>query len=520
MSLLDAAAVSRLQVEFRQSMRNLLIGLCQDMQHHYADLADRFEVPVEYFRFLAHTFDRRAYSNWKIVGWIEALNDLVYFLDLLAQIRRERDRRGFAEQLFAESREKFFENSYLDELFPHGRPQSNGLEGRLQWLCMRLALELIQESLFFDPRRALEWMKRQGRRSWAVPGRLECSFERAEQAYTVPIGIDGGSLVAPVSVKKAIGRSSRRVTFVLSKGAISLQSGRTFPLCTLRGTVLQWHWPMRNAIEAAEMPSGRLTVGPTLQYGKNREPVKLSVPDVKQVARIGRAWQAIQRAWPQGRALLELLTSRVIPLNASGVVSFSYRHRPGLSFVNCFDRDNLDLLDDLIHENSHHHLNLLLRKHVLYHHDRNQQIFYSPWRRSLRPIRGILHAAFTFTMGALLFARLSAWTETRKGRTHWRDAGLTRRHLIRARFRCLEEIESVRYSLQDLEYAGRHLKWITTSGARLVKHLEEAILKAERQMCRHRRAVLASSYGPALRNHLAELQHARQTYGPMRLTQA
>ena len=72
--------------------------------------------------------------------------------------------------------------------------------------------------------------------------------------------------------------------------------------------------------------------------------------------------------------MLALLTSRIIPLNAKGVVSFSYRHRPGLSFINCFDRDNLDLIDDLIHENSHHHLNLLLRKHVMYHGDHNQQI--------------------------------------------------------------------------------------------------------------------------------------------------
>ena len=75
----------------------------------------------------------------------------------------------------------------------------------------------------------------------------------------------------------------------------------------------------------------------------------------------------------------------------------------------------LDLIDDLIHENSHHHLNLLLRKHVMYRGDHNQQIFYSPWRRSLRPLRGILHATFTFTMGALLFQRLSSWASGRGG---------------------------------------------------------------------------------------------------------
>lgn len=520
MSLLDAARLSRLQIEFRQSMRLLLLGLCRDVERHYAELADRFDLPVDYFRFLAHTLDRTAYSNWKVVGWIEALNDLVFFLDLLAQIRHERDQQGFAEQLFEEGQEHFFENSYLDDLFPHGRPQARGLTGRLQWLCMRLAIDITQESLFLDPRQALEWMKRQGRCSWTVSGHLDRSFERGEQAYTVPIGLDGSALTAPASVRKTIGRPSRRVTFVLKHDEIALQMGRLYTLGTWRGTVIHWLWPRQEATEPAAESSGPLTVGPTLHYGKNREPKMFCPTEPKQVARIRRAWQAIQRAWPQGSALLELLTSRVIPLRASGVVSFSYRHRPGLSFINCFDRDNLDLIDDLIHENSHHHLNLLLRKHVLYRRDRNQLIFYSPWRRSLRPIRGILHASFTFTMGVLLFARLSAWAGTKVGRTQWRKAGLTAQHLVRARFRCLEEIESVRYSLHDLEYAGRHLKWITPSGARLVKHLEEAITKAEQQMSRHRAAVLASPHGPSLRRHSSELQQARHMYGPMTLDQA
>jgi HEXXH motif-containing protein len=520
MSLLDTAELGRLQVEFRQSMRSLLRGLCRDISHHYADLADQFDLPVDYFRFLAQNLDRTLYANWKVVGWIEALNDLVYFLDLLVQIRHERDQRGFAEQLYAECEEHFFENSYLDELFPGGRAQSRGLVGRLRWLCKRLSLEIAQESLFFDPRRALEWVKRQGRRSWAVSGRLESSFERAEQAYTVPVGIDGSALIAPASVRRAIGQPSRRVSFVLGKNEIVLHAGRPFPLCAWRRTAMHWHWPRRGATDAVAAASGSLTVGPTLRYGKARQPKSLSATENKQIVRIGRAWQTIELAWPEGHALLRLFTSRVIPLKASGVVSFSYRHRPGLSFINCFDRDNLDLIDDLIHENSHHHLNLLLRKHVLYHGDRNQLIFYSPWRRSLRPIRGILHATFTFTMGALLFARLSAWAETAQGKRQWRNAGLTVRHLLRARFRCLEEIESVRYSLCDLEHAGRHLKWLTASGTRLVKHLEEVIAKSEQHISRHRRTVLASLYGPSLRRHISELHKARHTYGPMKFDQA
>ena len=151
-------------------------------------------------------------------------------------------------------------------------------------------------------------------------------------------------------------------------------------------------------------------------------------------SRMRRALEVIESAWPEGNQLLRLLTSRIVPLRASGVVSFSYRHRPGLSAINCFDRDRLDLIDDLIHENSHHHLNLLLCKAVLYKNDHNQEIFYSPWRRTLRPLRGILHATFTFTMGAILFERLSTWAGTKEGKRKWKEAGLTARDLTRARF--------------------------------------------------------------------------------------
>jgi len=518
MSLLDVAALARLQAEFRQSMKSLLLDLCRELADDYAELTAQLDLPVNYFQFVAHALVERSYGNWKVVGWIETLNDLVYFLDLLQQIRKERDPRSFAEELFAECEQKFFENSYLDDLFPQGRAQSKGLATRLQWLCVKLAREVIQESLFFDPRWAIQWSRRQKLDRWEVSGTLDQHFERAEPPLTLSVGTAGETLPAPASVAEAIGRATQRVTFEVTRGRIALKKGSRFPICTVLGDQVEWHWGIRAAVTAADAQRGLLSVGPTLLYDKDRQPRAVVSTASKQIKRIGRAWHTIQCAWPEGHEVLTLLTSRVIPLKAKGVVSFSYRHRPGLSFINCFDRDNLDLIDDLIHENSHHHLNLLLRKHVMYHGDRNQQIFYSPWRRSLRPIRGILHATFTFTMGALLFERLSTWGERHKAA--WRDAGLTKRDLLRARFRCLEEIESVRYSIQDLDYAGRHLKWITGSGARLVRQLEEVIAKAEQRITRHRDAVLRSTFGPALRKHIKELQQARQTYGPVQLSRA
>jgi len=518
--LFDAGALSGLQSEFRRSMKRLLLDLCRELAADYAQLSNRFGLPADYFHFVAQSFEDHAFCNWKVVGWIETLNDLVYFLDLLQQVGRERDPRDFAEQLFAECEQKFFENSYLDELFPQGHRQPKRLSARLQWLCARLAREVTQESVFFGPCWAIQWSKRQGLDPWEVSGTLDQHFERAEPAWAVPNGIAGDALIVPRSAVLAVRRPVRPVTFEIDRSRVVLNNGRRFPICTLHGNRVEWHWTRRAAVSATDAGPQSLTVGPTLHYDKARQPQAVKWTPLSQVKRIGRAWETIRCAWPEGHKILTLLTSRVIPLSAKGVVSFSYRHRPGLSFINCFDRDNLDLIDDLIHENSHHHLNLLLRKHVMYRGDRNQQIFYSPWRRSLRPIRGILHATFTFTMGALLFERLSSWAETKKGMKEWKAAGLTQRDLLRARFRCLEEIESVRYSLRDLDYAGRHLKWITGSGARLVRQLEEVISKAEQRIMRHRNEVLTSKFGAALRKHAKELQQARQTYGRVRLSRA
>ena len=518
MPLLDAPLLARLQEEFRLSMKRLLGDLCLDLESQYADVAKSLALPVAYFRFLGQALEPGMYVHWKVVGWIEALNDLVYFIDLLQQIEEEQDLGDFAAQLFAECEQKFFENSYLTDLFPRGISQAVGLERRLTQLCARLTQELTQESLCLVPGLPMVWCTSRKIPSWTVEVHLGDNVERAEPAGTMTVGLEGGAYEAPPSMKRALKQSSGQATILVRAQELALKVERTVtPLCTMRRNRLEWSWSYQPSAVIRKTRSGTVTVGPTLVYGKDRQPRSVAPTSADQVARIRQAWTIITEAWPEGQEVFSLLTARILPLKAKGVVSFSYRHRPGLSFINCFDRDNLDLIDDLIHENSHHHLNLLLRKYVMYHGDHNQQIFYSPWRRSLRPLRGILHAAFTFTMGAMLFERLSTWASGRGGLPRWKRAGLTSRDLQRARFRCLEEVESVRYSIQDLEYASRHLKWLTGSGQRLVKQLAETIEQVEHNIAPHRKAVLASKFGPALRHHVKELQQARQTYGPVRL---
>jgi HEXXH motif-containing protein len=369
-------------------------------------------------------------------------------------------------------------------------------------------------------------VSKQKQSAWRVEGNLGRNYEQAEPEGTIAVGISGDYVEASTASKTRLAESDGRCIFVVEPGGMSILVRNTREtLYVVRNREVVWHWAYRPPIVLSQRTAKPVTVGPTLIYGKDRQPRTVVRTEQAQVDRIRRAWLTIREAWPEGYKILGLLTSRIIPLKAKGVVSFSYRHRPGLSFINCFDRDDLDLIDDLIHENSHHHLNLLLRKHVLYHGDCNQQIFYSPWRRSLRPVRGILHATFTFAIGAMLFERLSHWGARGEGR---RASGkkrstrsgieLTKTQQLRARFRCLEELESVRYSIQDLEYADRHLGWVTGSGRRLVGQLVEAITKVERNIAPYRKAVLSSKFGPSFRRHVKELQRARQTYGPVRLS--
>ncbi|MCP9465048.1 MAG: HEXXH motif-containing putative peptide modification protein [Nitrospira sp.] len=516
--LFNHGFLTQLTAEFRLSMRRLLFDLCRELQTEYKNLVARFDLPVGLFERVGRVLALANYSTWKIVGWIETLNELVYFLDLLQQWENESDRKEFVQQLFAECQETFFEHGYVMDLFPSGEPAVSGFESRLTALCSRLAREVTQEALFFDPARAVQWLGRRTLVGWSLTGSLKANFERADPAGALSVGIGGEWREAPIAVRRALNRTGGTAVFqVKPEGMFLRVGGTTFPIWEQRHGRERWFWKRRTALSIARTGSGSVTVGPTLMYGKDRQPKRVGQTEPITVQKIRRAWRTIRSAWPEGYAILELLTSHIIPLRARGVVSFSYRHRPGLSFINCFDRDALDLIDDLIHENSHHHLNLLLRKYVMFHGDHNRRIFYSPWRRTLRPLRGIFHATFTFTVGAILFERLSSWASGRKGGQRWLQAGLERRDVQRARFRCLEEIESVRYSLQDLWYADRCLGWLTGSGRRLVKQMEEAISEVESRIAPYREDVLRSAFGPLFRRHVMQLKKAREIYGPVPL---
>jgi HEXXH motif-containing protein len=512
MTLFDLPFLVSLMGEFRRSMKALVADLCDELEQCYPGPVRRLGIPVDLIRLLSKDMSLEDYSHWRIVGWIETLNDLVYFIDLHEQAKREDRDIDFIEQLYAECRQSWYEHSYAEELFPDGTVCDGTLSSRIQLLCRRLAEEVGRQAALWKPEISCEWIRHMRHRRWQVGCDVAANFDRADLPWTFPVGTKESVYHVPRSVREALRSRACRPTLIVTATEISLAcENRRVPFYTAFPDET-WHWPRQDPMVLRRTPWGTLTMGPTLVYDRPRVPTKVRPTPHHVACKMQRALSVIEQAWPGGNECLALMTSRIVPLKAPGVVSFSYRHQPGLSFINCFDRDNLDLIDDLIHENSHHHLNLLLRKYELYRDDGNREVFYSPWRRSLRPIRGILHASFTFAVGACLFERLSSWASGSSGRRRWRRRGLSRSDLDRARFRALEEIASVRYSLRDLRDAGRHFGWITKTGDMVVASLARAVAQAKRRMDRAKNSALPSPYKKNLVRHVQELAAARKRY--------
>lgn len=112
-------------------------------------------------------------------------------------------------------------------------------------------------------------------------------------------------------------------------------------------------------------------------------------------------------------------------------------------------------------------------------------------------------------MGAILFERLSSWAAS--GR-----ATLTDQQILRASFRCLEEVASVEYSLRDLDHAAKKLGWLTSAGWTMVGSLKREIERVGRRIAPYEKVVLRSWHGLEFRQHQKELTAARETYGPVR----
>jgi hypothetical protein len=186
-------------------------------------------------------------------------------------------------------------------------------------------------------------------------------------------------------------------------------------------------------------------------------------------ARIELACKLIRHFSPSSWERFEAFTEVIIPIRQKEFVSYSHQELPGTSMINLYDRDFVDLLDDLIHENGHHHLNYYLNLEKLIE-EPIDCIYYSPWRRTLRPLRGIYHAYFTFFWAFKLFSDMAQAKELDS--IFYLFSAKEKEKIF---WRAVEEYHMLNFTFEDLKWAKRQ-KLISEDGWVLIKE-QQAILR-------------------------------------------
>lgn len=198
----------------------------------------------------------------------------------------------------------------------------------------------------------------------------------------------------------------------------------------------------------------------------------------RHLANITGSLALIKTHSPESYNFFKSFTKKVIPIQQKELVSYSLQTLPGHSFINLYNRDRLDLLDDLLHENGHHHLNhfLILEEPL---NESPELTYYSPWREARRPLRGIYHAYMTFYFAQKLYFDLMRATRLGK-------FDCTKAEYQKILYRFCEETISLDYSAKDIERAYRAKK-ITRPGYQLFIHFR----KLDQKMAKSFKAAFA-----------------------------
>lgn len=220
---------------------------------------------------------------------------------------------------------------------------------------------------------------------------------------------------------------------------------------------------------------------------------------------ITKALSSIKKAAPHLHTTFKSFTHTIVPVNEKGIVSYSMQSLPGYSSINMFDRDQIDLMDDLLHENGHHYLNTFLNHQDLINED-DDKIYYSPWRKALRPIRGIYHAVFTFYWALELYHHLDVAAEKKV-------LPFNADEKIKIKYRFLEEYFMLEYCRPDLAHAFKN-KRVTKDGNQLICMIYErvAAYKKDVEVALKELKALDSEKHQAILNLKDELVKTRAHY--------
>jgi len=253
----------------------------------------------------------------------------------------------------------------------------------------------------------------------------------------------------------------------------------------------------RNQFELGEFPGKACSQKVSLGFGEELEFYSWDQKSFhSQIQRITQALDLVKTYSPESYELFKRFTKRVVPIKQKEFVSYSLQSLPGHSFINLYNRDDLDLMDDLLHENGHHHLNHYLILESPLREDPDQ-IYYSPWRRSLRPVRGIYHAHLTFFFALKLYHDLSV--AVMEERLEW-PKPLSAKEREKIFFRYAEEWVMLKYTAVDLKRA-RQFGQILPAGMKLLTGME-----AERLKLGNMFAQVLKKMSPAQRRKIQKLQ--------------
>lgn len=175
--------------------------------------------------------------------------------------------------------------------------------------------------------------------------------------------------------------------------------------------------------------------------------------------KVKKAYDVIQSLSPDLKEVLDRFTHTIVPLYQEELVSYSMAIMPGFSSINIQHRDFVDMVDDLLHENGHHFLNAILEGEEELIFEDDDKIFYSPWRKALRPIRGLYHGLITFYWAYRLFKELSLWKDLENHFSH--------EEIQKIYFRFLEEAILIRRCAPEISEAYR-LDKVSEYGMELV----------------------------------------------------
>lgn len=210
--------------------------------------------------------------------------------------------------------------------------------------------------------------------------------------------------------------------------------------------------------------------------GKELRLLTHSLKEMKNFSqRIEIALKVIKKFSPTSWERFQAFTDVIIPINQPELVSYSHQDLPGYSMINLYHRDFVDLMDDLLHENGHHHLNYYLNLGKLLD-EPVDNIYYSPWRRTLRPLRGVYHAYFTFFWAFKLFADLA---KSKEVDSIWYLFSPTEKEKMI--WRAVEEFHMLNYTFEELKWARKN-GLIRDTGWTLIQEQQKELNKFKKMI--------------------------------------